>query len=123
MIRTYIEKPRLLIHQLCLAILTLVLYITTPEGDFAFLLPILFLLFSGLTASMYRQLSSAALLADIVASVSITCSISLMFISGYIGGDFGFLINVFLLIGIVAIAIQIRLNSIEIRKNTNLRKH
>ncbi|MBR0566163.1 hypothetical protein J5J83_08545 [Azoarcus sp. L1K30] len=108
--------PSQLVHLLCLAALSIVIYENTAQGNLAFMLPVLFMGFSLAAAGMYRLLSRRALIADAIASLSITGAISILVTVGPVTSMERALLNVLILIGAIAIAVQIRINSADRRK-------
>lgn len=108
--------PSQLVHLLCLAALAVVIYENTPQGNLAFLLPVLFMGFSLAAARMYNLLSRGALIADAIASLSITGAVSILVTAGPVTLTERTLLNALILIGAIAIAVQIRINAADRRK-------
>lgn len=109
-------RARPLIHQACLLVVIAVVYFNTPQGNLLFLLPALFLFVSIATAGMYKRLSPRAVTADAVASISITCAVSILLSADLMGPlERGF-VNFFILVGIAAIGAQIRFNIVDRQK-------
>lgn len=111
-----IHKLRLFVHIVCLAVLSVVVHLHTAPGTFGFLIPLAMIGVALAFARLYKRLSGRALVADIVGSVSLTLAISIMVGLAPLNGLAKFAANAFLLIGIIAIAMQIGFNVVDHRR-------
>lgn len=111
-----IHKWRLMIHVVCLAVLSVVVHLRTQPGTFGFLIPLAMIGVALAFARLYKRLSGRAVVADIVGSVSLTLAISIMVGLAPLNGLAKIAANAFLLIGIIAIAMQIGFNVVDHRR-------